>query len=60
MNEETKKAAIMLGNALKPDFKEMDAVFRKYVLPDLEQVVAEKVVTMSPEELERCKCTTQP
>lgn len=55
MDEETKKVAVTLGKALKPDFKEMDAVFRKYLLPDLEQVVAEKVAAMSLEELEKLR-----
>lgn len=55
MDEATRDAALTIGKALKPDFALMDEVVRKYLLPDLEQVVAEKVATMSPEELEKLR-----
>jgi hypothetical protein len=55
MDEPTRHATLTIGKALKPDFAEMDAVFRKYILPDLEQLAAEKVATMSLEELEKLR-----
>lgn len=55
MDEVTRDAALKIGKALKPDFLEMDEVFHKYILSDLEQVVAEKVAAMSSEELEKLR-----